>query len=473
MKLGKRPDGQPFQGALDEVRLIARELTAEEIQSRYRATKPDQEPQRRPRLTEKSETASANADAAPPRAVEVLGEDETRRKLKATWTEIELRLPSKAVNFALQSEGATYSASSETEGPITLGTEPDREARMSTIRARWQVKGPDPYGPIRHQYPDCLTVRFAKPREIDCVILRTFGEHVLGRNKEGIRDYQIQCRTAQGNLLTVAAVRNNTKEYLIHRFPPVVASEVRLVVTAANRYKDWKTCDQEIAWASQDVSRLQDLEIYRLGSAGFGAQTKSRVVAIEKSAAGRVAIFNDKVPMPEGVAASPDHLAQVLRQAGFGVTFLDYDLLANTAVLNRDNFDLFIHPYGCSFPLGTTLYSFLEAGGHLVTLGGQAFTNAIVRSPSGKLVATGYDPGIITTPGKMVKHRLVRAVAGTIGHVRRAQTTIRAGIIGEGRRRATRYRPVPAHRQLPAGRLPGNRLGGSERADRRGTALRA
>ena len=41
LKLGKRPDGQPFQGVLDEVRIIARELTAEEIQTRYRATKPD------------------------------------------------------------------------------------------------------------------------------------------------------------------------------------------------------------------------------------------------------------------------------------------------------------------------------------------------------------------------------------------------------------------------------------------------
>jgi hypothetical protein len=388
LKLGKRPDGLPLRGALDEVRISARELTAEEIQARYRATKPSQEPPRQPRVTQ-SEMTPADANTAVRRGVELLAEDADGRKLKLTWPEIDLRAPPEVVDIALQSEGATYSASSM-EGSILLGVEKDRNARMATIRTRWQDKSP-------HQYPDWLAVTFPKPREIDCVILRTFGEHVWGRNKEGIRDYEIQCRTGKGSLLTVASVRNNTKEYLIHRFPPVVAGEVRVVVTAANRVSGSH-------WDSQDFSRLQDLEVYRLGSApAFAVQEKSRTVTIEKSAVGRVAIFCDDVPVPEGAPSSPEHLARVLRQSGLGVTFLDFDLLTSTSVLSREDFDLFIHPYGGSFPLGTPLYWFLEAGGHLLTTGGQAFTNAILRSPAGKLTATGYDPGIITTPAKMAR----------------------------------------------------------------------
>lgn len=390
LKLGKRPDGLPFQGALDEVRISKRELPADEILARYRSTKPDRPPARRPGAPEEDKTSVADAGLPAPGGVKISEDNAQQRKLTCTWQQIELHVPSDLLNLALQREGATYSASSETEGPITLGAEPDRNARMSAIGTHWQDKTPE-------QYPDSLIVRFPQPREIDCIVLRTYGEHVRGRNKEGIRDYRLECCTASGDSLIVAAVRNNTKEYMVHHFPPLAATEVRLVVTAANR-------SNEIGWGSRDVSRLQDIEIYRLGSVpAFATQTKSRAVTIQKAVAGRVAIFNDEVPMPEGTASSPERLAQVLRQAGFGVTFLDFDLLTNTSVLDRDNFDLFIQPYGCSFPLGTPLYSFLEAGGHLVTLGGQAFTNALVRSADGQLRSTGYDPGIITTPAKMVQ----------------------------------------------------------------------
>ena len=60
-------------------------------------------------------------------------------------------------------------------------------------------------------------VTLPKPVEINTVVIHTVGELVHGRNRCGIRDYQLRCRTPGGNWITVAAVRNNTKEYLVHR----------------------------------------------------------------------------------------------------------------------------------------------------------------------------------------------------------------------------------------------------------------
>ena len=189
-----------------------------------------------------------------------------------------------------------------------------------------------------------------------------------------------------GCALNDISVQNNTKAYLVHRFAPTVTSEVRVVVMAANCRDDidkWKKYNSYNTY-QKDFPRVRQIEVYKLGPAkAFENRSKSRVVTIEKSQKGRIAIFKDNVPMPEGVASSPDHLAEVLRAAGYGVTFLDAELLSNTALLSRDHFDLFIHPYGCSFPLGTTLYEFLEAGGHLLTIGGQAFTNALACSADG------------------------------------------------------------------------------------------
>ena len=149
---------------------------------------------------------------------------------------------------------------------------------------------------------------------------------------------------------------------------------------------------------------LMAIELYRLKStAGFAVRPKTRQVAIEDSPKGRIAIFKDEVPMPEGVPSSPDALACDSAEGRLRRYVSGCRITLQTSLLSKEYFDLFIHPYGCSFPTGTTLYQFLEKGGHLLTLGGQAFTNALARSPDGKLVATGYDPGIITTPATMPK----------------------------------------------------------------------
>ena len=289
-----------------------------------------------------------------------------------------------------------------------------RDHRSCQVEASWQQVDWRVPGTAKNLADVALGAKFSgfavslqKPVEINTVVIHTVGEIVYGRNRCGIRDYQLRCHLTDGKWVTVATVRNNTKGRLVHTLPPLATDEVRIDVTAFNRYKDlelWKSGAYRAFPEPFPPPPLRGIELYRLEPVGTPtARSKTRQVTIDNSAKGRIAIFKDDVPTPDGVPSSPNALAEVLRRAGYGVTFLDAELLSRTSLLSREYFDLFVQPYGCSFPMGSTLYQFLGRGGHLLTLGGQAFTNALERLPNGQLVATGLDPGIITTPVTMPK----------------------------------------------------------------------
>jgi hypothetical protein len=390
--LAKRADGHSFRGAMDDLWLFAEERTPAQVLADYEATRPADSPSTAPA----NPAATAEVQDAM-RTAELVADGTDRRDLTVHWQHLDLQLPAANEDLARKANGAEFSASS-TGGQLLLG-EDEKPGTLPLLKIRW-------CDATRAQYPDWVEVRWPQPREIDTIVLRTFGEHVYGRNKEGIRSYEVQCARPDGGWLTVASVKDNLKEWLVHRFPATTTLAVRLVVTEANAYDElgWRTEICRNASSNGNFSRLQEFQVFNLGpKPAYSLRDVLREVFVEKAALGRVAIFKDKVPMPEGVAASPDYLAQVIRQAGYGVTFLDADLLSNSSLLSRENFDLFVQPYGCSFPLGTTLYDFLESGGHLITLGGRAFTDALVRSMDGQLLASGYDPGLILSPDKMVR----------------------------------------------------------------------
>ena len=119
-----------------------------------------------------------------------------------------------------------------------------------------------------------------------------------------------------------------------------------------------------------------------------------------------MAIYRDELPVKPPNPSSPEYLASVFRKAGYGVTFLDSKALCVPEIFNRKNFDVFVHPYGSPFPVGTQLYQFLEGGGHLITLGGHPFRRALMFSPEGKLVDGGYDAGITTTVARQADYKL-------------------------------------------------------------------
>ena len=106
-----------------------------------------------------------------PRQIRELGRDNRIRRMEVTWQEVDRQVPGAAKNLADAALGANFSG---------------------------------------------FGVTLPKPVEINTVVIHTVGELVHGRNRCGIRDYQLRCRTPGGNWITVAAVRNNMKEYLVH-----------------------------------------------------------------------------------------------------------------------------------------------------------------------------------------------------------------------------------------------------------------
>jgi len=102
---------------------------------------------------------------------------------------------------------------------------------------------------------------------------------------------------------------------------------------------------------------------------------------------GKVAVFKEDLPVggdgsAEGIASSPDGLADVLLRAGFAVIKPDAAQLSEGRLLNRSEVDVLILPYGPSFPVAAAepLRRFLREGGKLVAIGGYAFDHLLTRS---------------------------------------------------------------------------------------------
>jgi hypothetical protein len=106
--------------------------------------------------------------------------------------------------------------------------------------------------------------------------------------------------------------------------------------------------------------------------------------SFEPGADCNVAIFKDDIP-PSGAPADPDELAELLRQPGWRVGWLDSEQLADPQGLNREHIDVLVLPYGASFPVKAAgnFRRFLRAGGGFVSVGGYAFDNLLERTPAG------------------------------------------------------------------------------------------
>lgn len=96
---------------------------------------------------------------------------------------------------------------------------------------------------------------------------------------------------------------------------------------------------------------------------------------------GTIAVFMDDIPVVSMVS-SPEYLASVLNDAGFETKFLSASDLCDCDLMQKDNFDVLILPYGGSFPAKAQnpLISYLKSGGHFLSMGGYAFDNLLVDS---------------------------------------------------------------------------------------------
>ena len=100
-------------------------------------------------------------------------------------------------------------------------------------------------------------------------------------------------------------------------------------------------------------------------------------IKIEEGKEGNIAILRDKLP---GLDLSViDHIADELRSAGFGVTFISGNEASKPNILNSDNFFLYIIPNARIYPSVATdaLRSYAHYGGNLMVLGGPAFKDPV------------------------------------------------------------------------------------------------
>ncbi len=316
------------------------------------------------------------------------GSDPKGKTIEYEWRE--LALPVGAVNLALASRGAVAkaSATSRDVGGVINGN----HTLVGWGHGNGWEAAPTPRYP--NWWGDWLEIIFPEPQAIDTIVVYTIPQHALRRNKLGLRDYHVQVRL-EAAWETVASVTGNVEGTVVHRFPERTVRAFRLLIAAAN------TGDEEwIAQEISDLARVLEVEAYRLGAAETW-RTERRRVTLAAGGGPRIAVFRDDVPPVAGSApSSPESLAELLEGAGYCVTFLDGRDLTSPEVLSPDNFQLLVHPYGRAFPLGTALYDYLAAGGHLLALGGYAFTEAL-QWEGGRWIATGYDPGLAAS---VVRH---------------------------------------------------------------------
>jgi len=307
-----------------------------------------------------------------------------------------LHIPKDAVNLALKSGGGTARASDTAPGFF-----PDGALDGSWTAENWG-KGHGWQSAKRHQFPCWLEVRLPHEEEVDTILIQTFPPVMRGLNWLGLRNVDLQIE--QGGewmpLADPASIRANVSGAIVQSLPPVRISAIRITVVGVN------TGNQEdVFYDDDDFARILQVGLYRLRRPiPFVPEDVS--VQVESGPLGRIAIYNDDLPTRAPHSSSPEYLASVFRAAGYGVTFLNTQMLCIPQIFSRKNFDVFVHPYGAPFPIGTLLYDFLQAGGHLITMGGHPFRRALMFAPDGRLVDAHYDPGITVTVTRQFDYEL-------------------------------------------------------------------
>lgn len=242
-------------------------------------------------------------------------------------------------------------------------------------------------------YPDWWMVNFAGTQVIDTVVVYTWPQHNAGRNRFGLRDYDLEVMY-EGGWETIERVRGNVDGVVVHRFSPRPVKLLRLWILRNNSSLIDDHFDT-VCFSANDHSRILQIEAYNLG-----ADQVSRFDSVqaehELGPRGAVAIFVDgDIPASPG-HADPDQLASFFRGRGYGVSFLSAKALCCPEIFNRRNFDVLVHPYGPYFPMGSYLYQFLESGGHLISFDGKAFSNALEYDGE-RWRPTGWDMGLCMT----------------------------------------------------------------------------
>lgn len=308
------------------------------------------------------------------------------------WKKEKITVPDSAVNFALSANGASAKASA-----CSGGFKPDgaingnRSLKDWGHGNGWQAPSPN-WHP--NWWGEWIEIDFAATRSIDTILIFAFPAFVAGRFWRGLKDFNVQYLNQSGEWYTVSTIADNDEECIAVRFDEVETSSIRVWVTR-NHYPEEKGFEKGFSGVNESP-RIIEIEAYRLGGCEI-FQTEKASVEISKGEKGSIALFYD-----EGFAAavSPvDEIAAEFRANGYGVTLLNAEEVCEPLILNKRNFDIFVHPYGKYVPLGINLFDFLQEGGHLITIGGRAFTS-VKQKINGIWCDLEMDPEITASAGR-------------------------------------------------------------------------
>ena len=122
------------------------------------------------------------------------------------------------------------------------------------------------------------------------------------------------------------------------------------------------------------MSRLIILALFIISLNAGSAPIERSAEMQTNGSKGRVAILQGAYLHQPGFADARV-LGEALSQYGFSVTYLNASQLADSAILNKNNFDCLVLPYGPCYPSSAleTIKAYLKSGGNFFSTGGYAF----------------------------------------------------------------------------------------------------
>jgi flagellar hook-associated protein 2 len=201
----------------------------------------------------------------------VLNETTLRARLAADPLAVAALFGAVQVNVARAGAGAAATASSQLTGEQFS---PANVINGITDSALWGTTGGGWSDGTAGVFPDTLEIQFGQARVIDSVSVHTVNSATMPASTHGVRNWRLEFHdgTAWRQL---DAVTGNTAGVHTHRFAPVSATAIRVLVDAANGVNDHARLVEVEAWAqNQGIARRVGRACHGVTSAAGGISSQ-------------------------------------------------------------------------------------------------------------------------------------------------------------------------------------------------------
>lgn len=311
------------------------------------------------------------------------------------WQENKPVVPIDATNHALLKNGAKATASSCGNGFDASGVINGSKSLLGWGCGNGWKSAPVSWHP--NWWGEWLQVDFNREQEIDTILVYSYPQMVIGRTWASLKHYQVQILAADNEWITIDTIRHNDEDFNIVSFGKTLTKSIRVWVNR-NHFREESGYEGR---SGDEAPCILEIEAYGLGYE-IVQEAARHEKSIEVGEKGSIAIFHDPA-FEEKPSVDIEKMTAWLREWGYGVSFLTAEELCAKEVFNHDCFNVFIHPYGKYFPVGTNIYDFLQNGGHLITFGGRAFT-AAKQKLQGVWTDVNTDPAITVSKARYVDY---------------------------------------------------------------------